>query len=58
MDRQAVRRGVLASVKGLNTKLRACIDGWNKRAHPFTSTTTAEEVLAKANRPTTSNPHH
>lgn len=58
VERQAVRRGVFTSVKDLNTKLRAYIDGWNKRAHPFTWTKTAEQVLAKANRPTTSNPHH
>ena len=30
--RQAVRRGVFKSVKDLNGKLRAYIEGWNKRA--------------------------
>ena len=58
VERQAVRRGVFKSVKDLNTKLRAFIDGWNERSHPFVWTKTAEQVLAKANRPTTSNPRH
>jgi transposase len=58
VERQAVRRGVFKSVKDLNAKLRAFIDGWNERSHPFVWTKTAEEILAKANRPTTSNPRH
>lgn len=58
VERQAVRRGVFKSVKDLNAKLRAFIDGWNDRSHPFVWTKTADEVLAKANRPTTSNPRH
>ncbi len=58
IERQAIRRGVFKSVKDLNTKIRAFIDGWNDRAHPFVWTKTAEQVLAKANRPTTSNPRH
>ena len=58
VERQAVRRGVFKSVKDLNGKLRAYIEGWNKRAHPFVWTKTADQILAKANRPTTSNPRH
>jgi transposase len=58
VERQAIRRGVFKSVKDLNAKIRAFIDGWNDRAHPFVWTKTAEQVLAKANRPTTSNPRH
>ena len=58
VERQAIRRGVFKSVKDLNTKIRAFIDGWNDRSHPFVWTKTAERVLAKANRPTTSNPRH
>jgi len=58
VERQAVRRGVFKSVPDLNAKLRAYIEGWNKRAHPFVWTKTAEQVLKKANRPTTSNPRH
>jgi transposase len=58
IERQAIRRGVFKSVKDLNTKIRAFIDGWHDRAHPFVWTKTAEQILAKANRPTTSNPRH
>lgn len=58
VERQAVRRGVFKSVPDLNAKLRAYIEGWNQRAHPFVWTKTAEDILKKANRPTTSNPRH
>ena len=58
VERQAIRRGVFKSVKGLNTKIRAFIDGWHDRAHPFVWTKTADQILTKANRPTTSNPRH
>ena len=58
VERQAIRRGVFKSVKDLNTKIRAFVDGWNDRSHPFVWTKTAEEILKKANRPTTSNPRH
>ena len=58
VERQAVRRGVFKSVRDLNTKIRSFIDGWNDRSHPFVWTKTADQVLAKANRPTTSNPRH
>ncbi len=58
VERQAVRRCVFKSVKDLNTKLRAFTDGWNDRSHPFVWTKTADEILKKANRPTTSNPRH
>lgn len=58
VERQAVRRGAFKSVKDLNSKLRTYIEGWNKRAHPFVWTKTAEQILKKANRSTTSNPRH
>ncbi|MFN8073880.1 MAG: IS630 family transposase [Kineosporiaceae bacterium] len=58
VERQAIRRGVFTSVKDLNTKIRAFIDSWNDRAHPFTWTKTADEVLAKANRQKTSKTDH
>jgi transposase len=55
IERQAIRRGTFRSVKDLNTKIRAFIDTWNDdRAHPFAWTKTADEILAKANRQTTS----
>ncbi|HEX5532712.1 MAG TPA: IS630 family transposase [Actinomycetales bacterium] len=52
-DRQAIRRGVFGSVKDLNAKIRAFIDGWNDRCHPFVWTKTADDILKKANRPQT-----
>jgi transposase len=59
IERQAIRRGTFGSVTDLNTKIRAFIDNWNDdRAHPFTWTKTADEILAKANRQTTSNSGH
>ena len=58
VESQAIRRGVFKSVKDLNTKIRTFINAWNDRSHPFVWTKTAEQVLAKANRPTTSNSRH
>jgi hypothetical protein len=57
-ERQALRRGVSRSVRELNAKIRAFINGWNDRCHPVVWTKTAEEILAKANRRTTSVTHH
>ncbi len=48
----AIHRGTFGSVKELNTKIRAFIDGRNDRAHPFVSTLTAGQILEKAKRPT------
>jgi len=39
-------------------KIRQFIDGWNDRAHPFTWTKTADQILDKANRQPTSNTRH
>ena len=58
VERQAIRRGVFKSVKDLNAKVRAFIDGWNDRSHPFYWTKTAEQVLAKAIPKETSNARH
>lgn len=58
IERQAVCRGVFNSVKDLNGKLRAYIDGWNQHAYPFIWTKTADEIFKNDNRPTTSNPRH
>ena len=38
--------------------IRAFIDGWNDRSHPVVWTKTAEQILAKANRPTASSSRH
>src|SRR3954449_2963189 len=43
VERQAIRRGIFKSVKDLNTKIRAFIDGWNDRSHPFVWTKTADQ---------------
>jgi len=58
IERQAIRRGTYRSVRDLNTKIRAFIDGWNDRCHPFVWTKTAEEILTKANRQNTSATDH
>ena len=58
IERQAIHRGTFGSVKDLNTKIRAFIDGWNDRCHPFVWTKTANQILAKAKRPTTFNSGH
>ena len=49
IERQAIHRGVFGSVKDLNAKIRAYIDGWNNRCHPFVWTKTAD-ILKRANR--------
>jgi transposase len=50
IERQAIRRGVFPSVRDLTVKIRAFINGWNTRAHPFIWTKTPDEVLTKINR--------
>ena len=47
IDRAAIRRRVFTSVKDLNTKIRAFINGWNQRCHPLTWTKTPDEILPK-----------
>ena len=59
IERQAIHRGTYNSVKDLNAKIRAFIDAWNDEgAHPFVWTKTADDILKKANRQTTSNAEH
>ena len=58
IERQAIHRGSFGSVKDLNAKIRAFINGWNDRCHPFVWTKPADEILRKANRQTTSNTPH
>jgi transposase len=58
IERQAIHRGSYASVSDLNRRIRAFIDGWNQRAHPFTWTKTADQILAKADRKKTSDAAH
>lgn len=58
IKRQAIHRGSYASVADLNARIRAFIDGWNKRWHPFVWTKTAEQILAKAHRKKKSDAAH
>ena len=58
IERQAIHRGTFRNVRELTDKIRAFINGWNPRAHPFVWTKTAEQILKKADRPTTSNTGH
>ncbi|MDJ0362339.1 IS630 family transposase [Rhodococcus sp. H29-C3] len=58
IERQAIHRGTFRSVRDLTAKIRDFINGWNPRAQPFVWTKTAEQILKKAHRPTTSNADH
>ena len=58
IERQAIHRGTFGSVRDLNAKIRAFIDGWNDRCHPFVWTKTADQILKKANRQQTSETGH
>ena len=44
IERQAIHRGTFTSVKDLNAKIRAFIDGWNDRCHPFVWTKTGNPL--------------
>jgi transposase len=57
-ERQAIHRGSYRSVHDLTKAIRTYIDGWNDRAHPFTWTKPAEQILAKAKRPESPNTRH
>jgi len=50
IERQAIHRGTFTSVTDLNTKIRAFINGWNDRCHPFIWTKPADQVLDKIKR--------
>jgi len=58
IERQAIHRGTDRSVKDLSTEIRAFIDGWNHRSHPFIWTKTADAILKKASSQTTSDTRH
>jgi transposase len=57
-ERQAIHRGSYRSVRDLTRAIRTYIDGWNDRAHPFTWTKPAKQILAKAKRPESPNTRH
>lgn len=58
ITRQAIRRGSFDSVPELVTAIRTFIEGWNDRAHPFTWTKTADEILTHATRKRDSDARH
>ena len=58
IERQAIHRGSFASVTDLTHRIRAFVDGWNQRCHPFVWTKTAEQILTKADRKKTSDAPH
>jgi len=58
ITRQAIRRGTFTSVKQLISAIENFIDGWNTRCTPFIWTKTADDILTKAHRKTTSNTRH
>ena len=47
IERHAIHRGTFGSVRGLTTKIRAFISGWNTRCAPFVRTKTADQLLTK-----------
>jgi transposase len=50
IERQAIHRGSFPSVRDLMIKIRAFINGWNDRCHPFIWTRPADQVLGKIKR--------
>lgn len=50
ITRQAIQRGSFDNVKELIATVRAFIDGWNDRCHPFTWTKTTDEIQPHATR--------
>jgi transposase len=58
ITRQAIRRGSFDSVKDLTAAIRTFINGYNDRCQPFAWTKTADEILSRATRQTTSDARH
>src|SRR3954453_14733702 len=58
IPRQAIRRGSFENVRQLVAAIRAFIDGYNERCRPFIWTKTAEQILPRATRQTTSDAGH
>ena len=50
IERQAIRRGTFTSVRDLTGKIRAFINGWNRRKHPFMWTKTPDQILERIDR--------
>jgi hypothetical protein len=58
IERQALRRGDLASVEDLVAAIGRFCDGWNQRCRPLAWTKDANHILAKLNRQNTSATDH
>ena len=54
IERQVIHGRTFASVRELMIKIRTFINGWNERCQPFVWTKTADQILKKTNRKTTS----
>jgi transposase len=50
IEKQAIHRGSFPSVRDLMIKIRAFINGWNNRCHPFIRTKPADQILDKVKR--------
>jgi hypothetical protein len=50
IEKQAIRRGSVASVRDLMIKIWAFITGWNDRKHPFVWTKPADDILDEIDR--------
>ena len=57
INRQALRRGDVASVDALMAAIGWFCDGWNQRCHPFTWTKDADQILTKLRHQPTSTNH-
>jgi hypothetical protein len=58
VERQALRRGDFASVTDLIAAISRFCTAWNQRCQPFSWTKSADEILSKLDRQTTSATQH
>jgi transposase len=56
ITRQAIRRGTFRTVKDLTAAIGRFIDACNQRCQPFAWTKHADELIAKASRPSSRPP--
>jgi hypothetical protein len=54
IEGQAIHRGAFPSVQDLMIKIQTFINGWNDRCQPVVWTKTADLILTRPNRKTTS----
>jgi len=58
LTRKALTSASFSSTRELEAAIDVWASHWNDDPKPFVWTKTAEDILKKANRPTTSNPRH